>query len=101
MTRQELIKALRLFHYDPAWRRIKKGKRASHLVPMRALAKQSGVSYIQIYRAVLHGHISDRAASKLKPFVEKVLDGRGKFVFVCRKGYEFRDDALERIGGCP
>jgi hypothetical protein len=101
MTRIELIKALRLFHYDPAWRSIKKGRKARHVVPMRALARAAGVNYMTVWRAVLEGLISERSANKLEPIVEKIMSGRGRFVFVARKGYEFQDDTRERMMGCP
>jgi hypothetical protein len=99
MTKSEVIRALRLFHYDPEWRVQRRGKRMMHAVPMRGLGKVAGVSYVQIYAAVVRGVLSDRACAKLAPFVEKMLKGEGKFVFLAKKGYVFVDGVYERIGG--
>jgi len=97
MSKDHVVMYLRRFHYDPEWRVMRRGKKPMHVVPMRALGKVSGVSYVQIYRAIIHGWLSDNACLKLEPFIKKILSGDGRFVYIAKTGYVFEDDTLKRL----
>jgi len=74
MTRDELLRALRIFTYDKSWQK-KHGR-----VPIRALERQCGVSQYALFYAARDGILSDRLMGKLAPTVEKIMAGRARFV---------------------
>jgi hypothetical protein len=65
MTKQDIIRALRLIRYSP------QGPRRGRTLPgLRSTARAAGLSHMTLYRALETGQLSERAASALGKALE-------------------------------
>lgn len=100
MTEDDIRRLCRRIKYDKAFAK-EYGR-----VPIRPLCAVAGLSDYVFKSICFDGALVRKATgcrvdygAKLRPFLEKIIARKGRFVYVWQKGFSWHDDILEGMKG--